>query len=53
MLYAFERVMPYVPDFPANEVGSHKECMPCREHAFSEYMPYIRVDCIHQACYGY
>ena len=38
--------MPYAPDFPANEVWSHKIRMPCGEYAFSEYMPFMRVDCI-------
>jgi hypothetical protein len=45
MPYAFERIMPYALEFPANEVWGHKK-NPYLEYTISEYMTYMRVNCI-------
>ena len=38
--------MPYALDFPANDIGSHENVCLFVEYAFSDYMTYMRVDCI-------
>jgi len=43
----FEEGMPYTLNFPATEVGMHENVCLIVEYAFSRYMPYMRVDCIH------